>query len=62
MTNIKGGVVKARWQPANEDAEILEANDQGFVEWLCEIQPSSSLDLLSVWEVNVPKGLKWTPN
>jgi hypothetical protein len=59
VTNIKGGVVKARWQAANEDAEVPEANDQGFVEWVCQIQPSASLDLVTVWEVNTPKGLKW---
>jgi hypothetical protein len=59
IPNVKGGVVKARWQAANEDAEEHVANDRGFVEWLCQVQPSASMDLLTVWEVNTPKGLKW---
>ncbi len=60
MSGGKGsGVVKARWQPANEESGTILANDQGFFEWLCQIQPGASVDLVTAWEVTAPKGMKW---
>jgi len=33
-----------------------EVNTEGFMEWICRVDASSSLDLKLGWEVSVPKG------
>ena len=68
--------VRARWLPRNEDSNnmsakaasaIAAANEEldaesahGLMEWICEIEPSSSVDLVLAWEVSAPSGLEWT--
>jgi len=58
--------VSARWCRTNEDEEmdagvagLVEVNTEGLMEWICRVEPNSSLDLKLGWEVNVPKGFKW---
>ncbi len=53
--------VTARWAPVNEDEQgpTAEPNREGFVEWICKLEPNSSTDLVLNWEINTPKELKW---
>jgi hypothetical protein len=69
VNGYKDKDVRARWARANEDDEDSTSNDalnvagldgevntEGFMEWICRVDASSSLDLKLGWEVSVPKG------
>ena len=60
IRNVKGGTINARWAPLNDENEVGEANSDGFVEWICRMESSSSTDLNLSWDVTAPKGLKWS--
>jgi hypothetical protein len=55
--------LRARWTRSNEDDEATqgsEVNAEGLMEWICRVEPNSSIELKLGWEVNVPKGFKWS--
>lgn len=66
--------VRVRWLPRNDEgnASAKAANAttttnggldsesaQGMLEWICEVEPGSSVDLVLAWEVSAPAGLDW---
>ncbi|KAG8990319.1 hypothetical protein FRB90_001807 [Tulasnella sp. 427] len=58
--------VKAHWAPRDSDREEddhKEANagteDDGIVEWICDIPPGKTQELSLAWEISGPTGKQW---
>ncbi|QRW04781.1 mucoidy inhibitor A [Ceratobasidium sp. AG-Ba] len=49
--SVQNGV-KARWAD-------LDVGGEGTVEWVCDVQPNTELQLDLAWEVSGPAGLRW---
>lgn len=51
---IEGGDLS---NEASEDVDMESA--QGMLEWICNIEPSASIDLTLAWEISAPSGVEW---
>ncbi|TDL17687.1 hypothetical protein BD410DRAFT_794164 [Rickenella mellea] len=60
---VKHGVT-AQWASRDNDSESVANGggdpNLGLIEWICQIQPNTNLDVNLAWEVTAPKGVKWT--
>lgn len=65
--NVAAGI-KARWalkeDPGNEFGTTTAGGveDDGVVEWVCEVDTGKTVDLALVWDVIAPAGLAWSQN
>ena len=62
----------ARWVPRDEfrdavpsspagamTAEMAADVAQGLLEWVCDIAPGATADIVLAWDISAPRGVEW---
>jgi hypothetical protein len=57
--NVSAKTASASSAAATANDELDAESARGMLEWVCEIEPSSNVDLVLGWEVSAPVGLDW---
>ena len=66
-TALKDGV-SVRWASRKADEDLVDISAaeemdvdsaQGMLEWICNIEPSASVDLTLSYEISAPDGVTW---